>query len=207
VAANGIPTVGELEAHIGEPGGGHAAALGPILAGVLDMISQRARGAYIGPARSTVAILSGGRGRAPRLPDSPGSYPRGRLSLYLPHPPAPDEDGAAVTLVEVRDTPNGDWRALDATDWELEGRLLRRRGVEWPPFASSVRVTYLAGYDAASPMPAAVRLGALDGAAAEWRQRVRANPGLEVLEPGSAPRMPKTFWLAVDAVTPPPEAF
>jgi hypothetical protein len=209
VGPDGIPEVRDLQAHLGEPGSGHDAALKLILSGVLDLVSREARGAYLGAAAEKTVIFSGGEGRAHRLADSPASFPRGRLLLYLPHQPAPEAAGGnPVTLVEVRDSTGGEWRALAATDWTLEGRLLRRAdGSEWPPFQGSVRVIYRAGYDAVSPMPGAVALGVLDGAAAEWRQRVRANPGLEILEPGSSPSMPKTFWKAVDAVRPPPEGF
>lgn len=209
MAKDGIPTLADLQAHLGATGGGDTGQLGAILAGVLDLVSQQARGVYLGPAKSQTAILDGGSGRAHRLAEGPASYPRGKLALYLPHPPAPvTVGGNPVTLVEIRQAPGGTWSALTAADWLLEGRLLRRvGGVEWPPFAAAIRVTYRAGYDEVSPMPASVKLGVLDAAAAEWRQRTKAQPGLEILEPGSTPSLPKTFWKAVDAVRPPPESF
>lgn len=209
MASDGIPTVADLQAHLG-PTGGEPGQLGPILAGVLDMLSQQARGVWLGAAKSVTVILAGGSGQPPRRDLSPPSYPRGRLVLYLPHPPAPATEGAnPVTLVEVRGSIGGDWTALTSEDWLLEGRLLRRAGgAAWPPFPVAVRVTYRAGYDVVSPMPAGVRLGVLDAAAGEWRQRTRAQPGaVELLEPGSTPSLPKTFWKAVDAVRPPVEAF
>jgi hypothetical protein len=109
MADNGIPTLADLEAHIGEVGS-HGAGLRPILAGVLDLIAGRAGGVYIGPAKSIAAILAGGAGRAPRRFDSPANEPRGKLALYLPSPPAPvSGTGSAVTLVEIRTSPGGTW--------------------------------------------------------------------------------------------------
>lgn len=210
MAANGIPTAADLEAHLGEPGGNHRPALTAILEGILDMISGRAREVWIGPAKGITVILSGGEGREPRRVDSPPNLAAGKRAIYLPSSPAPvDGVGDAVTAVAVRDVPGGDWRTLDASEWLQEGRHVRRTGgIEWPGFSASVRVTYRAGYDEDSPMPARVRLGALDGAAAEWKQRTRAQPGIEgIPELGSTPRMPKTFWMAVDAVMPPPGGF
>lgn len=196
------PDIHDFDKYVNADDGAGRAAREEILRGAISAVSSGASGVHIGPPETVVRVLDGGAGG------------HGRRVLYLPDPPAPATPGGSpITSVEELNAEGGDdWVALVPADYRLEGgrALWRARLDRWPGWAGSVRVSYRAGYEAANPMPGVVRMGILDVAASQWRNRVTAQPGnldnFEQQGTGGS-RLPKTYWAAVDHLRPPPGGF
>lgn len=103
---------------------------------------------YFGPPRDAVEVLNG----------------TGSDAMYLRQPPV----GGEVTL-ETRYSVTGDWTAVPAENWELDGRgLFCSPGFRWQRGRRNFRASYQEGFEAA---PGDIQQVVLELIGATWRTR------------------------------------